>query len=109
MSMKQKIHNCFVTFDQPLHQKAFEIAKSCNDEDIDMIHVQEVSTMSYLRCTGYIMTRSGLKDVLEVCYVKASIEKNVRRVCLITGHFNYTKSAYLYIQEMVKFVQNAKK
>ena len=27
----------------------------------------------------------------------------------VAGHFNYTKSAYLYIQEIVKFVQNAEK
>ena len=54
-------------FDKPLFQKAFEIVKSCGDEDIKEIIIRLGgfhTLMSYLDSIGYIMAGSGLKEVL---------------------------------------------
>ena len=39
---KYKISNCFVTFDQPLYQKAVEVVKSRCEEDVGKVHIQLV-------------------------------------------------------------------
>lgn len=56
----------FITFDQPLYQKAIEITESSSFENSPEIHIRLGGfhlLMSYLGSNGYIMAGSGLKDV----------------------------------------------
>ena len=82
-SKKMNLSTCFVTFDQFLFQKAFEIVKSCEDPDVAKIIVRLGGfhlLMSFLGSIGYIMGGSGLTDVLSTCYAKATVDK------MLTGH-----------------------
>ena len=81
---KMNLHTCFVTFDQPLYQKAVEMVKSFdNRNDMSRIIVRLGGfhlLMSFLGSVGYIMSGSGIKEVLGVSYAKCSVDK------MLTGH-----------------------
>lgn len=77
-----KLFTCFVTFDQPLYQKSFEMVKSCSEEfpnvmvRLGIFHL----LMSFLGAIGFIMSGSGINEVLNVIYAPLSVQK------MLTGH-----------------------
>ena len=83
----QNQKHVFVTFDQPLYQKAREIVECCkgtpNEKKINKIVVRLGGfhmLMSYLGAVGYVMDGSGLKDAFCQLYAEVSAEK------ALTGH-----------------------
>lgn len=81
-SLKQEA--CVITFDQPLYIKARDIVESIGPipESIKIFirlggfHL----LMSFMGAIGYIMNGSGLKELFQVAYAPASVEK------MLTGH-----------------------
>lgn len=72
---------CFVTFDQPLYAKAVEIASSCPQLTNVVIRLGGFHLlMSFLGAIGYIMGGSGLQELWETVYAKASV------VHMMSGH-----------------------
>ena len=73
---------CFVTFDQPLYQKARYIL-SCVDPEHDPHGLSVIrvrlggfhTLMSFLTTIGFIMNRSGLKQAFYMIYAENSAEK----------------------------------
>lgn len=73
---------CFVTFDQPLYEKSINILETKQTE-LSMVQARLGgfhTVMSFLGCIGYIMSGSGLADVLALCYAKCSVVK------MLNGH-----------------------
>jgi len=72
----------FVTFDLPLYMKAKDIVHTHGKELSNVIvrlggfHL----LMSFLGCIGYLMTNSGLQEILDTICAPNSVEK------LLTGH-----------------------
>lgn len=78
---KHDLKCCPVTFDQPLYIKAAEIVASSQELDIVTVRLGGFHLlMSYLGSIGYIMTGSGLEELWETVYAKASV------VHMLTGH-----------------------
>lgn len=69
----------FVTFDQPLYQKATEIVKSSKDDDAISKIVTRLGgfhlLLSYLGAIGFIMTGSGLEELLSIIYAPGTSKK----------------------------------
>lgn len=73
---------CFVTFDQPLYEKSLNIIEA-KFAELSIVHARLAgfhTLMSLLGCIGYIMSGSGILDVLSVCYAKCSVVK------MLEGH-----------------------
>lgn len=82
---KQKF--IFITFDQQLYVKAWEILASV-DRNNDPLHLASIklrlggfhTLMSFLGSVGFIMDGSGLKEALCTIYASNSVDK------MLTGH-----------------------
>ena len=82
-TQKLKQQSCLLTFDQPLYQKARDIVSSTSDPLLKCVIVRLGGfhlLMSFLGCIGYIMSGSGLKEVLSLIYAPVSVDK------MLTGH-----------------------
>lgn len=78
-----KQQSCIVTFDQPLYQKARRMVACSPDPRFRRIIVRLGGfhmMMSFMGSIGYIMSGSGLKDVLSQIYAPLSVDK------MLTGH-----------------------
>lgn len=74
---------CFITFDQPLYQKARDIISSTSDPRLQSVVVRLGGfhlLMSFLGAIGYVMSGSGLKELLSTIYAPLSVEK------MLAGH-----------------------
>ena len=75
---------CFVTFDQPLYEKAVNmVASSASNSDLSSVIVRLGGfhlLMSFMGAVGYIMGGSGLKELWSLIYAVDSIEK------MLNGH-----------------------
>lgn len=87
----------FVTFDQPLYQKARYIL-SCTDPENDTYGLSQIRVrlggfhllMSFLGAIGFIMSGSGLKEALSMIYAENSAEKALEGHAYsraVRGHF----------------------
>ena len=78
---KYGLRVCPVTFDQPLYIKAAEIVTPTQCLDKVVVRLGGFHLlMSYLGSIGHIMTESGLPELWEIVYTKASI------VHMLSGH-----------------------
>ncbi|CAH0562841.1 unnamed protein product [Brassicogethes aeneus] len=80
-SLNQK--TCFVTLDQPLYIKARDIISYCDEAEFSNVIIRLGGfhlLMSFMGSIGYLMSGSGLNDVLAVLYAEKSIEH------MLTGH-----------------------
>lgn len=74
---------CFITFDQPLYQKARDIISSTSNPRLQSVVVRLGGfhlLMSFVGAIGYVMSGSGLKELLSTIYAPLSVEK------MLTGH-----------------------
>lgn len=82
-----KLKFVFITFDQPLFWKAWEILSSI-DPDNDPYGLKSIklrlggfhTIMSFLGSKGFLMDSSGLKEALSTIYASNSVDK------MLTGH-----------------------
>ena len=90
-SDKHNFGICPVTFDQPLCQKATEIAAASRDLDKVVVRLGGFHMlMSHLGSIGHIMNGSGLADLWERVYANGSV------VHMLTGHaFSRAVSAHI--------------
>lgn len=82
-SKKLKQETCFITFDQPLFLKAHEIVCSSSDPRLKSVVVRLGGfhlLMSFLGAIGFIMSGSGLKELLMLIYAPATVDK------MLAGH-----------------------
>lgn len=80
---KQGQRSCLVTFDQPLYAKASEIVAAAPPGELDIVTVRLGGfhlLMSFLGSVGFIMAGSGLEQLWEQVYAKASVHH------LVSGH-----------------------
>lgn len=76
LSMGQK--TCIITFDQPLYMKAKDIACTLEEPQRSSVVIRLGGfhlLMSFLGCIGYIMSGSGLKDILSLVYASNTVDK----------------------------------
>ena len=83
-SHQQGSKTCFVTFGQPLYNKAREIVCSLSDDPLFETIVVRLGgfhmLMSYMGSVCHTMAGSGLKDVLSPMFAPNSVDK------MLTGH-----------------------
>lgn len=78
---KYDLRTCPVTFDQPLYMKATKIVASTKSLDKVIVRLGGFHLLtSYLGSIGHIMTESGIAELWETVYAKASI------VHMLSGH-----------------------
>lgn len=92
--------NTFVTFDQPLWWKAYEIIKSI-DPSKDPYNLRKITLrlggfhtlMSYLGSIGFIMRGSGIEEIFGSIYAENSVQK------MLMGHaFSRAMRAHILLQ-----------
>lgn len=72
---------CFVTFDQPLYIKARDVVEKTPMLSNVIVRLGGFHLlMSFMGAIGYIMTGSGLKELLSIIYAPNTVEK------MFTGH-----------------------
>lgn len=83
LRLKVKLKDMFITFDQPLYQKAREL-KEVFPEEFQHVHIRLSgfhTIMSFMGCIGFIMKGSGLKESLCEIYSENSVDK------ILSGHY----------------------
>lgn len=83
-SKATRCKSCIVTFDQPLFWKAHDIVSNADpSSELSSIIVRLGGfhiLLSFLGAIGYIMSGSGLEDLLKIIYAENSVDK------ILSGH-----------------------